>query len=87
LIEAIVSDAGPLIGFARTGLLPLLSSLYQTVLIPGRVLEELEVEADLPGSKALAEALEQGWIVPMLVEHVGSLEELRMMVDAPASFS
>lgn len=82
MTDAIVSDAGPLIGLARTGLLPLLRSLFPTVLIPGRVLEELEVDADLPGSEALAEALEQGWIVPTIVDPAGSLGELRMMVDA-----
>ncbi len=77
-----MADAGPLIGLARTGLLRLIRSLYQTVLIPGRVLDELEIDADRPGSKALAEALEQGWIVPSIVEPVESLDELRLMVDA-----
>ncbi len=77
-----MADAGPLIGLARTGLLQVIRSLYRTVLIPGRVLDELEVDADRPGSRALAEALEQSWIVPSNVEPVGSLDELRLMVDA-----
>ncbi len=81
MTESIVADAGPLIGLARTGLLPILRKLYPTVLIPGGVLDELVIKANRPGSKALAEALEQGWIVPSNLEPSSALDELRSMVD------
>jgi uncharacterized protein len=59
----VVADAGPLIGLARVGLLPLLQQLYETISIPPQVYAELQVSADRPGSKALSQALEEGWLV------------------------
>ncbi len=82
MTETIVADAGPLIGLARTELLSILRKLYPTVLIPGRVLGELKVAADLPGSKALAKALEQGWIVLSNLDAAGTVDELMLTVDA-----
>jgi predicted nucleic acid-binding protein len=82
LTDPIVADAGPLIAMGRTDLLPLLRRLYRTVLIPCRVLEELRLDADRPGSRALIEAVEQGWLLRADPEPSKSLDELRSMVDA-----
>jgi predicted nucleic acid-binding protein len=81
LNPAIVADTGPLIALSRTGLLGLLRSLYGTVLIPPRVLEELQVNADRPGSKAAREALAAGWLVPAVPALSADIGALQPVVD------
>jgi predicted nucleic acid-binding protein len=63
LSELIVADAGPLIGLARGDWLWLLQRLYRRVLIPPAVRDELELEAPRPGSSALFQATQDGWLV------------------------
>jgi predicted nucleic acid-binding protein len=58
----IVADAGPIIGLAITGRVKILSALFEKVLIPRAVLEELQIEASRPGSFALSKAREDGWL-------------------------
>jgi predicted nucleic acid-binding protein len=78
--ELVVADAGPLIGMARVGLLFLLRDIFGKVLIPTRVLTELQVGSGLPGALALSEALRQGWLLerpmPLLQEPDYGLEIL-----------
>lgn len=78
----IVSDAGPLIALGRTGHLFILRTLYQSVLIPGQVLEELHFDTDRPGSQAVRGAMEQGWIIRADPEPGKALDQLRLTVDA-----
>lgn len=58
----IIADASPLIGLASIEHLDLLRKLYQEIVIPVQVLEELHVRENRPGSRALLQALEAGWL-------------------------
>jgi predicted nucleic acid-binding protein len=60
--ELIVADAGPLIGLAQIGLLPLLKNLYTKILIPPKVHSELQIPSRRPGYEPLAAALDAAWI-------------------------
>ncbi|MFL6233571.1 MAG: hypothetical protein ACJ76N_10595 [Thermoanaerobaculia bacterium] len=54
--DLIVADAGPLIGLAQIGLLPLLRDLYSKILIPPKVHAELQIPLLRPGYEVLAGA-------------------------------
>lgn len=58
----VVSNTSPLLNLAIIGQLPLLREQFGEVWIPVGVLEELRVEESLPGSAAVREALEKGWL-------------------------
>ena len=62
--EPIVADTGPLIGLARSSDLDILPQLYQTVLIPKAVHDELQIGSSRPGAMVLARALKTGWLRP-----------------------
>ena len=50
----IVCDTSPLLLFARADRLGLLPALYQTVVVPGAVLQEVNVQADEPARRIQA---------------------------------
>jgi len=58
----VVADTGPLIALGRVECLKLLHDLYQDVLIPPAVRDELHLGSERPGARQSAEALEQGWL-------------------------
>jgi uncharacterized protein len=58
----IVADAGPLIALAKTEQLDLLAALFNTVIIPDAVADELCFQREMAGSQRLAAAIKQGFI-------------------------
>lgn len=64
----VVSNTSPLLNLAIIGRLELLRDRFGEVLIPPAVLEELHVGEDRPGSGALHEALQAGWLRVEAVE-------------------
>ncbi|MEE8431788.1 MAG: DUF3368 domain-containing protein [Candidatus Desulfatibia sp.] len=78
----VVADAGPLIGMARTGHLSILKSLYNSISIPSRVFEELKVSSHKPGTMALSEAINAGWIKIVELKQSSESSILRLLIDA-----
>lgn len=58
----VVSNTSPVLNLAIVGRLSLLREQFGEIWIPAAVLEELRVEEDLPGCRAVREALEAGWL-------------------------
>jgi len=82
----VVSDAGPLIALGRIEQLGLLKQLYQNVLIPPAIHNELRCGADLPGATALRQAINAGWIsIQSVPAGAKALSELRLILDAGES--
>ncbi|HBL29023.1 MAG TPA: DUF3368 domain-containing protein [Acidobacteria bacterium] len=77
----IIADAGPLIGLARIGLLPLLRELYGGAVIPPQVFQELRIREGREGARALAEALAQGWLKTEQVPNRAELESLLLALE------
>ncbi|MBI5016838.1 MAG: DUF3368 domain-containing protein [Deltaproteobacteria bacterium] len=82
MTAVVVADAGPLIGLGRVGRLPLLRLLYGALLIPPRVLEELDVGSGRPGATAVAQALAEGWLQVRSIGDPSGLSRLSGLVDA-----
>ncbi|HKH46400.1 MAG TPA: hypothetical protein VKM72_17200 [Thermoanaerobaculia bacterium] len=78
---SVIADAGPLVGLARIGLLDLLRDLYQEILIPPRVFDELRVSESRLGSRALLEAIRLQWLVCVQPEPTEELQSLLLLVD------
>lgn len=71
----IVVDAAPLIYLSKTGRLNLLKKLYDTVLVPKAVWNEVVTEAHgRPGASEVEKGLEEGWIKTRKVRVSKSLE-------------
>ena len=58
-----VSNTSPLLNLAIIGRLDLIRAQFGSVLVPPAVVEECRLEEGRPGSSALRQAIEKGWIV------------------------
>ena len=79
--DLIVADAGPLFGLPTTGRVEILGALFEKVLIPRAVLEELQIEASRPGSFALSKAKEEGWLSTEDVPENTDMTQLTELLD------
>lgn len=79
--DLVVADAGPLIGLAIAGRIEILGALFEKVLIPRAVLEELQIEASRPGSFALSKAKEEGWLSTEDVAESADMTQLTEVLD------
>ena len=59
--DLITADTGPLIALARVNLLPLLSRLFNRVIVPSSVFKEACAELNKSGAKAILAASENTW--------------------------
>ena len=57
-----VSNTSPLLNLAIIDCLSLLQQQFGEIWIPPVVIKELRLEEDLPGSHAVREAIEGGWL-------------------------
>ncbi|MCF6176138.1 MAG: DUF3368 domain-containing protein [Victivallaceae bacterium] len=78
-MEIIISDAGSLIIFALTGNFYILEALFEQIIIPPTVYEELAISRGLRGSNELRKRLDAGFIV---VEKVSKSEPFTALLDA-----
>ena len=58
----VVSNTSPVLNLAIIDRLSLLRQQFEEIWIPSAVLEEMRVEEDLPGSQAVRDAMEAGWL-------------------------
>ncbi|MGY5876021.1 MAG: DUF3368 domain-containing protein [Candidatus Thorarchaeota archaeon] len=61
-IKKVVSNASPLIYLASVGKLPLLKDLFESVMIPNEVFEEVCGVQKSPDSIVVNDAVSEGWI-------------------------
>lgn len=66
-----VSNTSPILNLAIIGQLSLLHRQFEQVVIPQAVLEECRIAEDLPGTKEIANAVQEGWLsVRTLSRHI-----------------
>lgn len=81
-MKIVVADASPLIGISRSGHLTLLQKLYNEILIPARVREELKLSSNRPGSQSVLEAIHAGWIKCVTIHDKNQVAMLGRVIDA-----
>jgi uncharacterized protein len=81
----VVSNTSPILNLAIIGELSLLREQFGKILIPKAVLEELHVEEELPGSKALRVAIEGGWIKIEEAKEMGIIRAMQRDLDTGES--
>ncbi len=74
----LTANAGPRIALGRIGHLALLPALYQTILVPPAVYQEVTHDPTRPGAVAVQHA---AWIQPRAVSDPAAVQSLRVWLD------
>ncbi len=92
----VISNTSPLLNLAIIDHLFLLPQQFGQIYIPPAVFTELKINQDLPGSRALEAAVNQGWLISQAVEstllvnllrrdlHQGESEAIALAVECSA---
>ena len=93
----VISNTSPLLNLAIIDHLFLLPQQFGQIYIPPAVFTELKINQDLPGSRALEAAINQGWLISQAVEntllvnllrrdlHQGESEAIALAVERSAN--
>lgn len=93
----VISNTSPLLNLAIIDHLFLLPEQFGQIYIPPAVFTELKINQDLPGSRALEAAVNQGWLISQVVEntllvnllrrdlHQGESEAIALAVECSAN--
>jgi predicted nucleic acid-binding protein len=93
----VISNTSPLLNLAIIDHLFLLPEQFGQIYIPLAVFTELKINQDLPGSRALEAAVNQGWLISQAVEntllvnllrrdlHQGESEAIALAVECSAN--
>ncbi len=73
----VISNTSPLLNLAIVDHLFLLPQQFDQIYIPAAVLTELKINEDLPGSRALQVAINEGWLISQAVENTALVSLLR----------
>ena len=77
----VVSNTSPILNLAIIDQLILLREQFGQIFIPPAVLRELRIGEDLPGSRAVYEAIEDGWTGVVDVEDMTLVQVLQRELD------
>jgi len=78
----VVSNTSPLLNLAIIDHLFLIKKQFGKVIIPNRVLTELKINDNLPGSQQLQDAIKSDWISIHQVENKALVKLLRRELDS-----
>lgn len=77
----VVSNTSPILNLAIIGRLDLLHQQFSEVLIPPMVLQELKVDAELPGVEPIRLALQNDWLRVVELSNTDMARALRRDLD------
>lgn len=77
----VVSNTSPILNLSIIDRLDLLKDQFEKVVVPKGVIEELQLDREIPGVKQIRTALEDGWLTVIEVENDNLVKALRLELD------